>query len=87
MKNEKVLEMLTGKTEPSATKASEQVRRGMFIMELVIPSLTGAEDRRVKVGEAWVNKHQELIVHAIPVGDDVLADMVTLQEWWLQGRA
>ena len=87
MKNRKVLEMLTGKPETDAQESNSPSRKGVFVMELVIPSLTSNVDRRVKVGEAWVNRRQEMVVHAIPVSEDVIAEMETIQQWWLGGES
>lgn len=87
VKNGKVLEMLTGEKETETHDSQATSRRGVFVMELVIPSLTGSEDRRVRVGEAWVNRHQEMMVNALPVSEDVLAEMATIQEWWMRGES
>lgn len=52
-----------------------------FDMELVIPSLRGEADERVKVGEAWLNQNQEMLVNAIPVDQETIAKMVEVQKW------
>ena len=58
-----------------------------FRLELIIPSITGGEDQRVKMGEAYVTPNQEVMVRALPLDEKVVEEMVKVQAWKTQAAS
>ena len=53
-----------------------------FDIELVIPSLVGEASRRVKIGHAWVNRQNEMIVSPLPVSEETIGEMKRVIKWF-----